>query len=203
MSVSLHRLGWSGLLGVSMLLLFIGPIGTTNSWYVACARLPFVGGMNAYLPQRFGRLHPRFGTPHHSMLLQTFLVLAFLGLSQAGSTARQTYDFLIRSGILLATVPYLYIFGSYVAAQRRPAAVQTWLALPQRASRRALGLVGMTATISAIGATLVPDADDPQPLRSTFKLVFSATVLFGTGAVLYGLARLARRQATHKAQPRE
>ena len=56
----------------------------------AVSRLPFLAGIDRYLPESFGRTHPRWGTPHVAFLWQAVFATAFLLLSQAGATVAGT-----------------------------------------------------------------------------------------------------------------
>ena len=69
-------LGWMGLAPVIALLLVCSNVGQVGAWLAATARLPFVAGIDKYLPPAFGKMHPRYGTPHHAFIWQSVLATA-------------------------------------------------------------------------------------------------------------------------------
>src|SRR5665213_3003507 len=57
-----------GALGViAALLVTLGNAGGVGSTVAGIARVPFVVGVDRYLPAAFGRIHPRWRTPHISI----------------------------------------------------------------------------------------------------------------------------------------
>jgi len=58
------RIGVTGLAPIAATLIVLSNLGGVGVWLAAPARLPFVAGIDRYLPSAFGRLHPRYGTPH-------------------------------------------------------------------------------------------------------------------------------------------
>jgi len=63
-----------------------GLAGAVGAWITATARLPYVAGVDSYLPPSFGKLHPKFGTPYVAILTQATLSAVLIGVGQAGST---------------------------------------------------------------------------------------------------------------------
>jgi amino acid transporter len=90
-----------------------GGVGTTVS------RLPFAAGVDNLLPAAFARVHPRWGTPHISILtfgaVASFLLLIF----QLGDTLRAAYQEMVSLMVITGFLPYLYIFGSAWKAGKR------------------------------------------------------------------------------------
>jgi glutamate:GABA antiporter len=64
------RLHLNGLTEFAALFIVISNIGAAGAYLAAAARLPFVAGLDGYLPAAFGKLHPRFKTPWVSVLGQ-------------------------------------------------------------------------------------------------------------------------------------
>src|SRR5262249_48538863 len=116
------HVGWAALVPIIAIMLVVSDVGGGGAWLTAAARLPFVAGIDRYLPESFGRLHPRFGTPHRSFFWQAGLSTAFIVMSQAGTTVAGAYDVLVSMGIISYFIPYLFTFAALIAAQRHPAA---------------------------------------------------------------------------------
>jgi amino acid transporter len=182
---SLQRVGWEGLRVPALAILALSAWGGLNAWYQASARLPFAAGIDAYLPAVFGRRHPKWDTPFAALLLQTSLVIVFLLLSQAGGTVRQTYDFFIRMGVIGYSLPYLFLFMAFLKAFRQRRAEEGGSFPLSGTSARLIGLAGLAATLSAIGATLVPDPQEPDPLRGFLRIALATVALFLSGLLVY------------------
>jgi glutamate:GABA antiporter len=188
-TASFASVGWPWLDPVAQVLLIISTIGLLNGWYVATARLPFAAGLDSYLPASFGKRHPKWDTPYLALLLQSGLAILFLVLSQAGATVKETYDFLIRMGVLGYMLPYLFIFWAYIRVQSMPASADTWRPPGRARTAYAAGGIGILVTSSAIIATLIPDPSDPNGWQSFFKVLFAGLTLIGSGIICYGFAR--------------
>ena len=81
------------------------------AWLGSVARIPFVAGIDHFLPEGFGRLHPRWGSPHVALLTQTAVTLPFIVLSQAGTTVRGAYE------VLISLMVVTYLIGSAIGTQ--------------------------------------------------------------------------------------
>ncbi|MGB0035820.1 MAG: APC family permease, partial [Candidatus Acidiferrales bacterium] len=76
-----------GALGIiAALLVTVGNAGGVGSTVAGIARVPFAVGVDRYLPEAFGRVHPRWQTPHISILVQAGISGAILLLSQISET---------------------------------------------------------------------------------------------------------------------
>ena len=72
-----------GLLGVlAAMLVTVGNAGGVGSTVAGIARVPFVVGIDRYLPAAFGKIHPKWKTPYISILVQAVLSGTILVLSQ-------------------------------------------------------------------------------------------------------------------------
>src|SRR5271156_5288016 len=68
---------WISIPFALMLSLAIAGIG--SAWIGGCARIPFVAGLDSYMPSWLGNIHPRYATPYAALIVQGvvsgFLVL--------------------------------------------------------------------------------------------------------------------------------
>jgi amino acid transporter len=187
------RVGWSALVPLIALMLVISNVGGVGAWLTATARLPFVAGIDRYLPASFGELHPRFGTPHRSFFWQAGLSTAFILLSQAGTTVEGAYQILVSMGIISYFIPYLFTFASVIAAQRQPASTDVIRLPGGSAVSIAVALLGFTVILIAIGLACIPDAPEPNKPLAVLKVVGSSVLLLAVGQGIYARgARVAR-----------
>jgi glutamate:GABA antiporter len=140
----------------------IGGIGT------AISRLPFAAGVDGLLPKVFARVHPRWGTPHYSILALGVVASFLLVAIQIGDTMRAAYQELVSLMVITGFLPYLYIFGSAWKAGKRISAVSGW-----------------AITILAIVCAVVPTADIANVWLFEFKLAVGTLAAIGTARLVY------------------
>ena len=68
---TLLKLGFIGILAA--LIVTVGNAGGVGSTVAGIARVPFVVGIDRYLPKAFGKIHPRWKTPYVSILVQAVI----------------------------------------------------------------------------------------------------------------------------------
>jgi amino acid transporter len=164
-------------------------IGSVGAWLGAVARIPFVAGIDSFLPKRFARLHPRYGSPTIAIVTQSAIAAAFVFLGQAGTTVKGAYDVLISMMVVAVMLPFISLFASAIPLSGG-AAVPGELSVPGgRATIITMALVGLATTLGSIALALVPASDDARPLLTTFKVVGMTAALLVTGAAVYRSGR--------------
>jgi glutamate:GABA antiporter len=105
-----------GFLGVlAAMLVTVGNAGGVGSTVAGIARVPFVVGIDRYLPEAFGRIHPKWKTPYISILVQAILSAVILLLSQIKSrTVMAAYQVVVDAAIVLYFIPFLYMFAAVI-----------------------------------------------------------------------------------------
>ena len=83
-------------------------------------------GVDKLLPPAFGRIHPRWGTPHISILVLGGVASFLLVVIQLGDTMRAAYQELVSLMVISGFIPYIYIFGSAWKAGKRVSALCGW-----------------------------------------------------------------------------
>src|SRR5208282_1519214 len=115
-------LGW--LVSPVALVLTISIAGIASAWLSGSARIPFVAGLDRYLPASLGRLHPRYGTPYVALIVHAVLSGLFAGMSFLGATVEQAYKTMLDLAVVLQLVPFLSLAAFfYFPYSRRKAAV--------------------------------------------------------------------------------
>ncbi|MGH6872126.1 MAG: APC family permease [Rhizomicrobium sp.] len=190
------RAGLPGAAGVALAFLAIAQLGGFTAWFGAGARLPLAAGIDHFLPAAFGRRDPRTGAPSAAILLTGALMLAFVVLGQAGATAAVAYDFLVSMSVLTNTICYVFVFAAYWKWSRAPALPGAWRPPGGARTSAILAAMGQAATLIAIACTLVPGADDANPMATFLKIALSTLAMLVVGLVLYWLGT--RRAAAHQ-----
>jgi amino acid transporter len=193
-SKSAERVGFTGIVPLAALLITISNLGALGAWLAVSARLPFVAGLDRYLPEAFARVHPKWGTPHVALLAQAICGVIFIVLSQAGTSVYGAYEVLVSMGIITYFIPYLFVFASLIRLQREPAAPETMRIPGGRPAAIALGMLGFTTTMVTIAFSVIPAADEPYKLLAVAKIVGLTALLLAVGALLFvfGKSRAAK-----------
>jgi amino acid transporter len=140
----------------------LGGVGT------AISRMPFAAGVDKLLPPAFARVHPRWQTPHLSILIlggvATFLLIAI----QVGDSMRGAYQEMVSLMVIAGFIPYLYIFGSSWKAGNRISAISGW-----------------GVTVLAILCAIVPTADVASVWLFEGKLAVGTLAVIGSAWIVY------------------
>ncbi|MBT8259170.1 MAG: APC family permease [Bacteroidia bacterium] len=107
-------LGWPVLGSLGAILVTFGTIGLFGAWLSGSARLPFVIGLDNYLPPALGKLHPKYKSPHVSLILQGILVSILFIISIAGTEIQEAYSVLYDMSVILYFIPFLYLFAAFL-----------------------------------------------------------------------------------------
>ncbi len=194
-----RRLGVGLLVAPVAILVAISNVGAAAAYLTATARLPFVAGINHYLPSVFGRIHTRWKTPYVAVISYGVAGMLFGLLSQVGTSVRGAYDMLVSMTVITYFIPYLFLFAAMIRLQGRPSAPEAirlpWgrrLAIP-------LASLGFFSTMAAILLALFPAEDERNPSAALFKILAMTCVLLLAGVAIYRRGQRSIEQAA--AQP--
>ena len=181
------RIGLGHLVPIVALLIVVGGLGQAGAWFAAAGRLPFVAGLDRFLPPAFGRIHPRYGSPYVSLLAQAAIAGLFILLGQAGTTVKGAYDVLVSMAIISYFIPYLFMFAAMIRLQREPAGPEVIRVPGGRPVAVALAALGFVVTTVSIGLALIPAEDDPNKVLAVTKVAGLTILLVAGGALVYFL----------------
>jgi glutamate:GABA antiporter len=192
-----ERVGLLWFLPIAAFLIALSNIGSSGAYLAAVARLPFVAGVDHYLPASFGKLHPRWGTPWVALLTQAVIGAIFIFLGQAGTSVQGAYEVLISMSVISYFIPYLYLFASMFKLQGEPAGEEIIRVPGGRPAAYVLAVVGFAATLLTIALSVLPPPDEPNKALAVCKVVggCGALVLVGVGLYSAGKRRALRDQA--------
>jgi amino acid transporter len=188
------RLGVGWLLAPMALLVGLNGVGGAATFLSSSSRLPFVAGIDHYLPSVFGKIHPRFKTPWVAIGIYGLAGAGMALLGQAGTTVRGAYDVLVGMAVLTQFLPYLFMFAAMIRVQSRPVERGVRRVPGGRPVAIALGLVGLASTVLTIVLSMIPADDDPHPVVAVVKIAGSTAALVGAGVAVFLIAR--RRAAS-------
>jgi len=93
-------------------LVTLGNAGGVGSTVAGVARVPFMVGIDRYLPSAFGKIHSRWKTPYVSILVQAIISAIVLLLIQVNESANSAYQILVDAAIILYFIPFVYMYAS-------------------------------------------------------------------------------------------
>ena len=169
------------------LLITIGGLGQAGAWFAAAGRLPFVIGIDKRLPPAFAKVHPKWGTPHISLLVQAGFAAVFIFAGQAGTLVAGAYNVLVSMSVIAYFIPYLLMFAAMIKLQSEPAGPEVIRVPGGRPVAIALASVGFATTTISIGLAMLPADDEPNKPLAVIKIVGLTAALVGLGLALYVL----------------
>jgi glutamate:GABA antiporter len=159
-----------------MLSLAIAGIG--SAWIGGCSRIPFVAGLDSYMPSWLGRIHPRYATPYAALIVQGIVSAVLVILNFAGAGVQETFQKLLSLAVVLQLVPFVYMFGALVKFAVSESVSQGQYG---RATLFLAGLSGFLTTILGIALAFFP----AQQITSLWRYELW---MFGGTAFFIGLA---------------
>lgn len=178
-----------GLLGmIAAFLVTFGNAGGVGSTVAGIARIPFIVGIDRYLPAAFGKIHPRWRTPHVSILVQAGISLALLLVSNINETTSGAYQILVDAATILYFVPFLYMYAAVIKLAGRKdrrenehavlipgGKIGVWVA----------GGLGFLVTLGGIALSFVPPGESANKYLFSVKLIAGTVISVGLGLILY------------------
>ncbi|HEY4934218.1 MAG TPA: APC family permease [Terriglobales bacterium] len=186
---SAARVGWNGLGPAVALFICLANLGGVGAYLAALARIPFVVGIDRYLPPAFGRVHPRWGTPAVSLITQAICCMVFILMGQAGSTVRGAYQVLVTMTIITNFGPYLFMFAAMIRLQRERVEPGVITVPGGKPVAITLAIIALITTCAVIVASVVPDPSEPNKVLAVAKVVFFSVLLIGGGMLLYAVGK--------------
>ncbi len=178
-----------GVLGIiAALLVTVGNAGGVGSTVAGIARVPFVVGIDRYLPRAFGKIHPRWKTPWVSILVQGGISAFILLASQLNQTVRSAYQFLVDAAIILYFIPFLYMFAAIIKLASRPDRASNPHAVLVPGGKIGIwicGGLGFVVVLVGIAVSLVPPGEAASPLGFELQLLIGTIVSILIGLTLY------------------
>jgi len=160
------------------LMLSLSIAGIGSAWMGGSARIPFVAGLDSYMPSWLGKVHPRYATPYAALIVQAIVSAFLVIMNFLGAGVQETFQKLLSLAVVLQLVPFLYMFGALIRFAVKETAPQG------QYSRTTLFLAGgsglVTTTLGIVLAFF--------PAQQIKSLLSYETWMFGGTAFFIGLA---------------
>ena len=157
-------------------LLSISIAGIGSAWLGGSARIPFVAGLDSYLPAWLGKVHPKYHTPAAALLVHACvsMVLVVINFLVVGSGVQETFQSLLSLAVVLQLIPFLYMFGALLVIALHPSFVQGRY---KRGTLLFAGISGLLTTVLGIALVFFP-AQQITSLRRYEIWMFGGTLFF-------------------------
>jgi amino acid transporter len=162
------ELGMAWLAPAVVLMIVLNVLGSFGGLGSAVSRMPFAAGVDHLLPAAFGKLHPRWNTPHVAILSLGIVASVLLIACQAGDTVRAAYRTIVDLTVIVGFLPYLYMFASAWKARK-------WFS----------AIAGSAVSLLAIACSIVPPPEVKKVALFEGKLALGTFAAIASGWLLY------------------
>jgi amino acid transporter len=184
------QLGISWIVPAFALMLSISIAGIASAWLGGAARIPFVAGLDSYMPAWLGRIHPRYATPYAALIVHASISILLCVVFFRFSSVQAAFQTMLSLAVVLQLVPYLYVFAALLKLAFRESRAGGVYSKPVLI---ASGISGMVTTVLGISLQYFP----PQLVTSlrTYELEMILGTLFFIGLAAYFFFIYGRRKA--------
>jgi glutamate:GABA antiporter len=188
------RVGVSWIVAPFAFLLSLSIAGIGSAWLGGSARIPFVAGLDSYLPAWLGKIHPKYATPYAALIVHASvsLVLVIINFLSTGNV-QASFQSLLSLAVVLQLIPFLYVFGALLKiALDRNFHQQQY----SRATLVSAGFSGLVTTTIAMLVAYFPAQQISSVLRYEIWMVGGTLLFIGLAAFffyIYGSRKAARQ----------
>jgi len=192
------RVGIDWIVAPFALMLSLSIAGIGSAWLGGSARIPFVAGLDAYMPDWLGKIHPKYSTPYAALIAHAAvsLILVVINFSFTGAGVQETFQKLLSLAVVLQLIPFLYMFGALLRIAWQSSFTRGRYS---KGTLIAAGLSGLLTTMLGIALAFFP-AQQITSLFSYEAWMFGGTLAFiGLAAFcffVYGRRKAARKLAS-------
>ena len=186
------RVGAGWIVAPFAFLLSLSIAGIGSAWLAGSARIPFVAGLDSYMPSWLGKVHPRYSTPYAALIVHALVSMILIVINFTAAGVQETFQKLLSLAVVLQLVPFLYMFGALLKLAVAPTFAK---ARYRRSTLLFAGASGLITTTLGIALAFFPAAQITS-LLSYEIWMFGGTLLFvGLAAFfffIYGRRKTAR-----------
>ncbi|MGD0825382.1 MAG: APC family permease [Terriglobales bacterium] len=179
-----HMAGRVGVVWITVpfaLMLSFSIAGIGSAWMGGSARIPFVAGLDSYMPSWLGKVHPRYATPYAALIVQAIVSAFLVIMNFIGAGVQETFQKLLSLAVVLQLVPFVYMFGALVKFSITESVPRGQYS---RITMFLAGLSGLLTTILGIALAFFP-AQQITSLWSYELWMFGGTLFFIGLAVFF------------------
>jgi amino acid transporter len=159
----------------------IAILGTASAWFSGAARLPFVAGVDRYLPPIIGRVHPRYHTPYVSLILFAVLSSLLIATSFLGVSVGEAYLTMLDLSVILQLAPSAYMFLALLKHTWAKGAVLN----ANKSYLTANAVAGLCSTFVGLIVAFIPTRQVNSVWIFEAKLIAACIIVFGAALFFY------------------
>jgi glutamate:GABA antiporter len=178
-----ERVGVAWIVAPFAFLLSLSIAGIGSAWLGGSARIPFVAGLDSYMPAWLGKIHPKYATPYAALIVHASvsLILVIINFLSTGGV-QATFQSLLSLAVVLQLIPFLYVFGAIlkIALDKK--------FKKQQYSRLTLilaGLSGLVTTPVAMAVAFFPAQQIKSVLAYEIWMVGGTALFIGLAAFFF------------------
>jgi amino acid transporter len=153
------------------LILSISIAGIGSAWLGGSARIPFVAGLDSYMPAWLGKVHAKYATPYAALLVHGVISMLLCVIFFAFSSVQEAFQTMLSLAVVLQLVPFVYVFGALLKFAWSDSGGKGVYSKPVLI---AAGLAGLLTTILGILLQYFP----PQLIKSLW--IYEVEMVLGT-----------------------
>jgi amino acid transporter len=188
------QVGVSWIVAPFAFLLSLSIAGIGSAWLGGSARIPFVAGLDSYMPAWLGRIHPKYATPYAALIVHASvsLILVIVNFVATGGV-QESFQSLLSLAVVLQLVPFLYMFAGLLKIAFDPGFERGHYS---KGMLMFSGISGLITTILGMALAFFPAAQIKSVARYEIWM-FGGTLLF-IGLAAFFFFVYSRRKAERK-----
>jgi amino acid transporter len=185
-----NRIGAAWIVAPFAVMLSVSIAGIGSAWLAGSARIPFVAGLDSYLPSWLGKVHKRYGTPYMALIAHATVSTILVVLSLSGAGVQETFQRLLSLAVVLQLIPFIYIFAALLRIAVRPAEEKGYYG---KSALLLSGASGLVTTMLAVALAFFP-AKQITSVLAYEAWMFGGTVSFIGLAVFFFFVYARRKE---------
>ena len=194
------RIGVAWIVAPFAFLLSLSIAGIGSAWLGGSARIPFVAGLDSYMPAWLGKIHPKYATPYAALIVHASvsLILVIANFVMTGRV-QESFQRLLSLAVVLQLIPFLYVFGALLKIAFDKSFVRGHYG---RGMLIFAGFSGLVTTILGIGLAFFPAQQITSLVSYEIWMIGGTLVFIGLAAFffyIYGGRKAAQKLAASSA----
>jgi glutamate:GABA antiporter len=191
-----NRVGAEWVIAPFAFLLSVSIAGIGSAWLAGSARIPFVAGLDSYMPAWLGKIHPSYSTPYAALIVHATVSMILVIVNFTAAGVQETFQKLLSLAVVLQLVPFLYMFAALLKIAIQPSFRKAQYG---KATLLFAGASGLLTTMVGIALAFFPAAQITS-LFSYELWMFGGTLLF-VGLAAFFFFVYGRRKAARSLAP--
>ena len=187
------KVGVTWIIAPFAFLLSVSIAGIGSAWLAGSARIPFVAGLDSYMPSWLGKVHPRYSTPYAALIVHAIVSMILIVVNFTAAGVQETFQKLLSLAVVLQLVPFLYMFAALLKIAGQSSFTKVQYSKPTLLLAGASGLV---TTIVGIALAFFPAAQISSIFSYEVWMVGGTLLFVGLAAFfffVYGRRKAARK----------